>query len=283
MRGLLAGWRRAPSSFRIGAAILALHLVVAATGPFWAPYDYAQLGAGIPLSGMSWDHPFGIDQLGRDVFSRVIHGAHIVILLSLSGTLLGLVIGSALGLLSGYVRGWFDEVLMRLFDALNSIPFLILGLVAVAAAGPKAAGNPLLLVCVIALIYAPRIGRMARTAALEIAIRDFITAARLRGERAWSVILRELLPNATGILFVEFALRAGYAPVLIGSLGFLGFGMRPPSPEWGLMISENRDLMYSAPIAIVGPGLMLASLVVGLNLFTEGLARILGRSVRRAG
>jgi peptide/nickel transport system permease protein len=121
---------------------------------------------------------------------------------------------------------------------------------------------------------------MARAAALDIVTRDFVTAAKLRGESAWSIVRRELLPNATSVLLVEFALRAGYAPVLIGSLGFLGFGVRPPTPEWGLIMSENRSLITFAPITVLGPGFMLALLVVGLNLFTEGLARILGRTVR---
>jgi peptide/nickel transport system permease protein len=277
LRSLL---RQSPMSLRIGAVILLLHLIVAATGPWWAPYGLAQMGTGIPLSGMGWKHPFGVDQLGRDVFSRVVHGSHIVILLSLSGTFLGLVIGAIVGLLSGYVRGWFDELMQRLIEAVISIPFLVLALIAIAAAGPQLSGNPLLVILVVALVYAPRIARLARVAALDVASRDFITVARLRGEGAWSVMWRELLPNATGVLLVEFALRAGYAPVLIGSLGFLGFGMRPPTPEWGLMMSENRALLIVSPITVVGPGLMLASLVVGLNLFTEGLARILGRTVR---
>jgi peptide/nickel transport system permease protein len=272
--------RRAPMSFRIGAFILFLHLVVAITGPFWAPYGFAQMGAGIPLSGMSWAHPFGIDQLSRDIFSRVVHGSHIVILLSLSGTALGLVIGAIVGLLSGYIGGWFDDILQRFIEALISIPFLVLALLAMAAAGPEVAGNPILVVLVVALVYAPRIARMARAAAIDIATRDYVTVARLRGESPWSVMRRELLPNATSVLLVEFALRAGYAPVLVGSLGFLGFGLRPPTPEWGLMISENRALLMVSPVTVLGPGLTLASLVVGLNLFTEGLARILGRSVR---
>jgi peptide/nickel transport system permease protein len=229
---------------------------------------------------MSLEHPFGVDQLGRDIFSRVVHGAHIVILLSLSGTLLGLAIGAVIGLLSGYVGGWFDDVVQRLIEALISIPFLVLALIAIAAAGPELAGNPLLVILVVALVYAPRIARMARAAALDIVTRDYVTAARLRGERAWAVVRREVLPNASGVLLVEFALRAGYAPVLIGSLGFLGFGMRPPTPEWGLMISENRALIIVSPITVIGPGLMLASLVVGLNLFTDGLARMLGRTVK---
>jgi peptide/nickel transport system permease protein len=280
-RRWLAVLRRSPMSLRIGAVILLVHLVVAVTGPWWARFGLSQMGTGIPLSGMSWDHPFGVDQIGRDVFSRVVHGGHIVILLSFSSSCLGLVIGAVLGLLSGYLRGWLDELLQRLLEALISIPFLVLALVAIAAAGPQLSGNPLLVILVVGgLIYAPRIARLARAAALEIASRDFITVARLRGEGAWSVMWRELLPNATSVLLVEFALRAGYAPVLIGSLGFLGFGMRPPTPEWGLMMSENRALLIISPITVVGPGLMLASLVVGLNLFTEGLARILGRTVR---
>lgn len=278
--GWLEAWSRSPASFRIGGIVLLLHLLVAITGPFWAPYGLSQMGTGLPLESMSWAHPMGVDQLGRDVFSRVVHGAHIVLLLSLSGTFLGLVAGAIVGLLSGYVGGWIDEIVQRVLEALISIPFLVLALLAIVAAGPELSGNPLLVVFVVALVYAPRIARMARSAAIEIATRDFVTVARLRGETPWSVMRRELLPNATSVLLVEFALRAGYAPVLIGSLGFLGFGMRPPTPEWGLMISENRTLLLVSPVTVLGPGLALASLVVGLNLFTEGLARILGRTVK---
>ena len=279
-RNYLTLWHQMPLSFRLGSCILVLHFLVAMTGPFWAPYGFSQMGAGPPLSGMSFAHPFGIDQLGRDVFSRVVHGSHVVILLSLSGTFLGLLAGSVIGLLSGYAGGWLDEAVQRLLEALISIPFLVLALIAIAAAGTEYSGNPVLIVLVVALVYAPRIARMARAAAIDIATRDYVTVARLRGESAWSVMLRELLPNASGVLLVEFALRAGYAPVLIGSLGFLGFGLRPPTPEWGLMISENRALIIIAPSTVLGPGLSLASLVVGLNLFTEGLARVLGRTVR---
>ena len=269
-------------SLRIGAIILLAQVTLAATGPFWAPYGPAQIGTGPPVTGMSWAHPFGVDQLGRDVFSRVVHGTRIVILLSLSGTLLGTAIGSIVGLFSGYVRGWIDEVLQRILEAMISIPFLVLALIAIVAAGPVYSGNPVLLALVIALIYAPRVARMARAAALDIVTRDFVTVAKLRGESAFSIVCRELLPNATSVLLVEFAVRAGYAPVLVGSLGFLGFGVRPPTPEWGLIMSENRSLITFAPITVLGPGLMLALLVVGLNLFTEGLARILGRTVRLA-
>ena len=279
-RHALAWLRRTPRSFRIGAAILAIQILLAILGPFIAPYAQQQMMTGRPMSGMSWAHPFGVDQLGRDIFSRTLHGGHIVIALSVSGTALGLLLGSVIGLTCGYVRGWLDNVAMRLVEAVISIPFLVLALLAVSMAGPAYAGQPLLIVAVIALIYTPRIARMARAAALDIVIRDYVTVARLRGEGTLSVVWRELLPNATSVLLVEFAIRAGYAPVLVGSLGFLGFGMRPPTPEWGLMISENRALLMVAPSTVLGPGLSLASLVVGLNLFTEGLARILGRTVK---
>ena len=275
------GWRAAPQSFRIGSMILLAHVLVAATGPLWAPYGQAEIGAGMPLSGMSREHPFGVDQLGRDILSRVVHGAHLVILLSVGGTLLGLIVGAALGLLSGYLGGWLDEAFMRLVEALISIPFLVMALLAVSMAGPELSGEPGLVIVVVAFVYAPRIARMARAVALDIVIQDFVTIAKLRGDGAWWVVRKDLLPNAAGVLLVEFALRAGYAPILVGSLGFLGFGMRPPTPEWGLMISENRALIMLAPETVLAPGIALASLVVGLNLWTEGLARILGRAAQR--
>ncbi len=256
------------------------HLFIALTGPFWAPFDQAKIGAGPPLAEMSWAYPFGTDTLGRDVFSRVVHGALMVILMSLSGTFLGVAAGAALGLMSAYLRGWFDEVVMRLIEALISIPYLVLALLLVAVAGPKYAGEPVLVVLVVAFVYAPRVTRLARAAGLDVVTRDYVTVARLRGESAWSVIVREMLPNSSGTLLVEFALRTGYAPVLIGTLGFLGFGVSPPNPEWGLMISEYRHLALVSPVVVLAPAAMLASLIIGINMWTEGLARILGRSVR---
>lgn len=274
----LAALASAPGSFRIGLVLLLLHLLLAVAGPWIAPFPQQEMMTGRPVMGPDLLHWFGTDQLGRDVFSRTLHGGWIVIALSVSGTLLGVLLGSLIGLACGYVRGWVDEVVMRLVEAILSIPFLILALLAVSMAGPEHAGSPVLVALVVALIYTPRIARMARAAALDIVTRDYITAARLRGEGAFSVVRREMLPNATGVLLVEFAVRAGYAPVIIGTLGFLGFGMRPPTPEWGLMIAEYRNLLTIQPWAVFGPGLTLSSLVIGLNFFTEGFARVLGRS-----
>ncbi|WP_439625247.1 ABC transporter permease [Shinella sp.] len=272
-----ARWRATPGPFKVGAVILLAHALFAIVGVFWTPYGFAEMGAGLPLSGASWQHPMGLDQIGRDVFSRFMHGAHIVLLLAFAGTILGMVAGTALGLLSGYIGGWFDEITQRIVEAMISIPFLALALVMIIAAGPALAGEPLLIVFVVGLVYAPRIARIARAAAMEIATREYVAVAELRGEGTWSIVFREILPNAANVLLVEFSLRLSYAPILIGALGFLGFGIRPPTPEWGLMISENRNLLIASPVTVFGPGLGLASLVIGFNLFTDGLSRMLGQ------
>jgi peptide/nickel transport system permease protein len=272
--------RRFPLSARLAAVVLLLYALVALTGPLWAPYSPFETGS-VPFGGASWSHLFGTDILGRDVFSRVVYGTRDVLFLSLTSTFLALVVGGLIGLASGLVGGWVDELLMRAFETIISIPLLVLALLAIAAAGPKLAGSSLLLILVVLLVYAPRIARMARTVAVDLVTRDFVTVARARGESVWSIVWRELTPNAAGVLLVEFGVRAGYAPILISSLGFLGFGTQPPSPEWGLMISENRAAIVAAPLSVLGPAAALALLVISLNLVTDGVARVLGRSVTR--
>jgi peptide/nickel transport system permease protein len=274
-------WHHWPVALRIGTALILVHLLMATIGPFAAPFGQEQMMAGPPLSPASLAHPFGTDQLGRDIFSRVLHGGWIVILLALSGTLLGVVMGTSIGLFCATIGGWTDEVVMRLVEALLSIPFLILALLTVSMAGPGLQGTPVLLILVLAVVYLPRIARMSRAAALEVVTRDHVLAARLRGESTIGILWREVLPNASGVLLVEFAVRAGYAPVLVGTLGFLGFGLRPPSPEWGLMMAEYRNLLTTQPMAVFGPGLMLATLVTGLSFLTEGLSARFGQTSAR--
>ena len=277
----LARLRRLPSSLLIGSAILSVYFLVALTARFWAPYGEGQIGTAAPFAPVSLKHLFGTDQLGRDVFSRVMLGTDRELLIALTSTFMAVVIGGALGLVSGFVGGWLDELIARFIDLLISIPLLIFALLVITAAGPELSGSLSLLIAVVAIVYLPRIMRMARAVAVDLATRDFVTIARTRGESVWSIVWRELAPNATGVLLVEFGVRAGWAPILVGTLGFLGFGVRPPTPEWGLMISENRNAITSAPIVVFAPVLALALLVIGLNFFTDGLARYLGRSVRR--
>lgn len=280
--GVMARLRRQPRSLLIGSAILLVYLLVALTGRFWAPYGFSEIGTGRPYEAPSAAHLLGTDNLGRDVFSRVIHGTDEVLLLSLSSTLLATILGGLIGLFSGFVGGWIDEILMRLFELMVSVPVLIFALLVITAAGLQNTGSLLLLIIVVALVWFPRTARMARAVAVDIVTRDYVTVARTRGESAWSIVWRELAPNAAGVLLVEFGVRAGYAPILIGSLGFLGFGVRPPTPEWGLMISENRAALGAAPVSVLGPAFALAGLVIGLNLFTDGVARVVGRQVQRS-
>jgi peptide/nickel transport system permease protein len=273
--------RKFPLSARIAALVLLAYVVIALTGPLWTPYDPFEAGTGLPYSGASSAHLFGTDILGRDVFSRVVYGTRDVLYLALTSTFIATVVGGLIGLASGLVGGWVDETLMRLFETVISIPLLVLALLAIAAAGSKASGSSGLLIGVVVLVYAPRIARMARAVAVDLVTRDFVTIARARGESVRSIVWRELTPNAAGVLLVEFGVRAGYAPILISSLGFLGFGARPPSPEWGLMISENRGALATAPLTVLAPCAALALLVISLNLITDGIARALGRSVER--
>jgi len=280
-RGPVPPWvflHRWPGVMLIAGIILVVYVIVAITGPLWVPYDPSAMGAGIPFSGSSLTHPFGTDALGRDIFSRAVIGTRTDLVLALAGTVLGTVVGAVLGLTSAYVGGVVDEVLMRVVDGVISIPFLIFALLVINAAGSEHIGDPLLLVAIIGVIYAPRMARMARATALDIMTRDFIMIARTRGESAGAIILREVVPNAATTLLVEFAVRLGNAPLVIGSLGFLGFGIRPPTPEWGLMISENRSALLTAPVTVLGPAAVLAVLVIGINLFADGLARLLGQS-----
>lgn len=273
--------RRLPWTLVLGSILLALYLLVAITGPLWAPYPYDRVGTGKPFAAPSSKNLLGTDQMGRDLFSRVVHGARHELFMALTSTALAVILGGFLGLLSGFIGGWFDEIMMRLFEILISIPVLVFALLVIMAVGLEASGSELLLIGVVALVYLPRTGRMARSVAIDLVTRDYVMVARARGESAWSIVWRELLPNATGVLLVEFGVRAGYAPILIGSLGFLGLGVRPPTPEWGLMISENRANLVAAPYTVLAPALALSGLVISLNMFTDGLARVLGRQVKR--
>lgn len=264
-----------------GLVILLIHFATALTSPLWMPYSYSEIGTDVPYSPPSSEHYFGTDNLGRDVFSRVVYGGRIDLGVALVGTTIGVGLGAIIGLLAAYIGGWFDETVMRVFEMLISIPLLVLALLIIAAVGPEISNSLIFLTLLIGALYLPRVARTMRATAVELTTRDFIAIARSRGESAWSIMWRELLPNTSSTLLVEFAVRGGTAVIVIGSLGFLGFGARPPTPEWGLMISENRDVLVTAPHTVLAPGIAVASLVIGLNLFSEGIARILGRSMHK--
>jgi peptide/nickel transport system permease protein len=264
--------RRLPVAFHIAAVLLAVHVAVALTGPIWAPYKAEAVLVGGQFEGPSLHHLFGTDNFGRDIFSRVVDGERIVLALALASAGAAVLAGGALGLLMAYVRGWVDEVVMRIVDVVMTIPPLILSLLILGSVG----SNHAVLVATVAFFFSARVAVVVRAAALDVVSEDFVTAARLRGESAWSIAFRELLPNVASAVLVEFSLRTGYAVLTIASLSFLGFGSVPPTPDWGLMISEGRSYIASAPGLVLAPSLVLASLVIALSLFTEGIDDALG-------
>jgi peptide/nickel transport system permease protein len=267
-----------PPLLLVGGAILLVYVATAISGSWWAPYPETTLGTGAPFEGMSASHWFGTDGLGRDIFSRTVIATRIELILAALGTLVGFAIGGSLGLAAALIGGKFDEIVMRLGEGMISIPTLIMAILLVVLLGPSNTGSTIFIVLVIGVVFSPIIARMARATALELRTRDFVAIAMLRGETTMSVVFRELLPNATGTLLVEAGVRMAAAPLLIGGLGFLGIGVSPPTAEWGTMITENRSALLSHPVTVLGPAFVLAGLVIGANFFTDGLARVLGRT-----
>ncbi len=264
-------------TFLVAGVILAIYLVVALTGPLWAPYPPSKMLTGKPYAPPSAQHLFGTDNLGRDVFSRVVHGERVVLSLAVSATGLAVILGTLLGLILGYVRGWVDEVAMRVMDIIISIPPLILTLLVLGSLG----ASFVLIILTVAFFYMPRVATVVRAATLDVVSEDFVTIATLRGESAWSIAIRELLPNVIATVLIEFSLRTGYAVIFIGSLGFLGFGAAPPTPEWGLMINEGRAYLSTAPWGVLAPSMAIAVLVIALSLFTEGASELFGLSAQQ--
>jgi peptide/nickel transport system permease protein len=251
-----------------GAAILLFWIVCAVFGERIAPLDpYADdlLATLAPPSAAHW---FGTDQLGRDVFSRVIVGARDILIVAPLATLLGTVLGTALGLAIGYFRGVLDDVAGRIIEALQALPLVIVALMALAAVGTSNAT----VVVVIGFVFTPLIARTVRSAVLVEADLDYVAAARLRGDGALAIMFIEILPNVLPIAVVEMTVRLGYAIFFVASLSFIGFGIQPPSADWGIAIAENYSLIGSYWWTVLFDAGATASLVIGVNLVTDGLA-----------
>ncbi|MBV9704843.1 MAG: ABC transporter permease [Methylobacteriaceae bacterium] len=257
---------------RIAAVILLVYVAVALSGPLWAPYSFNAVLTGGPFEPPSTAHLLGTDNLGRDVLSRVVYGSRPVLAMALSATGLATLVGAALALQLVLQGGLADEIGMRILEILASVPPLVLALLLISGLGN---GN-VLIVLAVAFLFAPRIARVVRAAAMAVVVEDYVTAALTRGEAMWSIAVREMLPNVAGTILVEFAIRCGFAVVFIGALGFLGFGAAPPAPEWGLMINEGRANINASLWPVLAPAAAMAVLVVAINLFTEGLARAIG-------
>ncbi len=255
----------------IGTTIFIVFLLLAAFGPLIAPYRPNQQIAADARQPPSAAHWFGADNLGRDIFSRVVLGARDILTLAGLGTILAAISGTSFGLISGYLGGWFDEILMRLFDSFLSIPALLFSLLLLGTIGPSR--NSVIIVILVA--YTPIIARVVRSVVLAVKPRGFVETARLRGESLIFILFREVLPSVFPTLAVEIAMRFSYAIFLVASLGFLGVGVQPPSPDWGLMVKEARDNVSTIPWGLYFPATAIALIVIGVNLMADGIKRVL--------
>jgi peptide/nickel transport system permease protein len=255
----------------IGTTIFVVFVLIAIIGPLVAPYGENEIIASDARQAPSAAHWFGTDNLGRDVFSRVLLGARDILALAGFGTLLAVMIGVFFGLVSGYQGGWVDEIIMRFFDSLLSLPALLLALLLLGIMGPSS-GSVLI---VISIVYTPIVARVVRSVVLSVKNRGFVEIARLQGESQLRILFREILPMALPALAVEAALRFSYAIFLVASLGFLGVGVQPPSPNWGLMVKEARNFVNQTPWALYFPAAAISIVVIGANLMADGLKRVL--------
>lgn len=241
--------------------------------PWLAVYPFDQ-GTGEVLAGPTADHWLGTDRSGRDLWARLAYGARIILTLAPISVFLAVMVGVTLGLMAGYFGGAIDEVISRLLDSVIAFPQIILYLVIIAALGPSATN----VILAITIAGAPGIARLVRSLTLELKTRDYVAAAQTRGESPWYIMLVEILPNASGPILVDATLRVGYAVFAIGTLGFLGLGLPPPSPDWGSIVNLGRRFIAAGhPWDALWASIATAMLVVGLNLMADGLNEELQR------
>jgi peptide/nickel transport system permease protein len=273
-RAAVRVWRTLRSSRAAvaGLSVVAVHVLIALLAPLLTSYDPIANSSDEALLGPSGTHWAGTDQYGRDVLARVLYGGRYALGVSVTATLLTVALGTVIGCAAALRGGWFDDLLGRVLDAVLSVPAVLSLLVVVTALGTGAA----VIVLAIAVVFVPQVVRVVRGAALAVVPQDYVTAARARGEGTWAILRREILPNITDVVCVEFAMRASWVVLLISSLSFLGFGADPPTPDWGLMVAENRTAITVVPMASLAPIIALATLVIGLNLAADGLSKAWG-------
>ncbi len=256
----------------IGLALVLGHIVLALISPWLVSYDFRSMDSSLILEGPSAEHWLGSDHLGRDILSRVLQGGRVALLVTGIATPIALLWGGVTGVLLGLIGGRADEVAMRIVDAFLSIPGVLPLLVLVTIFGT---GNEVM-IPTLAFFYGIPVIRVIRAATHDVVARDFVLAARARGHSRLSIVWRELLPNVRDAMMVEGAMRWSWMLLAFSSLSFLGFGVSPPTPDWGLMISDARAYMPLAPWGVLAPVIALSSLIIGINLTADALAKAMG-------
>jgi peptide/nickel transport system permease protein len=261
-------------TFVVGSVVLLFWIICAIFGPLIVPHNpYTQNLVGIN-KGPSSAHWFGTDQLGRDMFSRVIVGSRDILIIAPLATLLGTVFGTMIGLVMGYFRGVIDDVLGRFVEAFLALPLVVTGVIALATLGR----SNIVIIIVIGLVFTPLIARTVRAAVLLERELDYVSAARLRGESSFYIMFVEILPNVSGPILVEFTVRLAYAIFTVLTLTFLGLGAQPPSADWGLDISTNFVVVPAGYWwEVLFDALAIATLVVSVSLISDAVQGVLER------
>lgn len=258
-------------TFLIGFAVLLFWVLDAIFWPLFVPHDPLAVDPINTLQRPTGAHPFGTDDFGRDMLSRVLAGARDVLQVAPAATALGLFGGISVGLITGYYRGLVDDVAMRIVDALLAFPLVIIAALVLTVFGR----SELNVILIIGIVFTPLIARTVRSAVLAERDREYVAAAKLLGASGPLIMTREILPNVMGPIVVEATVRLGYAIFTAATLSFLSLGLQQPSPDWGLTISLGRPLLQIAPWIVLFPALALATLVVALNLMTDGVREVL--------
>jgi peptide/nickel transport system permease protein len=263
-RNALRLLQSAPASAWFGMIVIAIYAMLAIFAPLIAPYGESQV-VGDAYLPSSWAHWLGTDQLGRDMLTRLIYGARNTIGIALITTILSFALGGTLGILAAIFRGWLDQILGRIVDVFMSIPQLIFALMLLSIVGPSATS----IVLIIAVLDSTRFFRLSRAVAMNVAVMDYVEAARLRGENTLWIMLREILPNILSTLVAEFGLRFCFVFLTISSLSFLGLGIQPPTADWGSMVRENATLINYGKFIPLLPAGAIALLTVAVNFVVD--------------
>lgn len=263
--------RRLPPALIVGGGLVLVLVLVAVLAQWIAPFPYDQMHIRERFQLPSLHHFAGTDEYGRDVFSRLLYGSQLSLVLGVTATLISMGIGVPVGLIAGYRRGVTDEIIMRTLDVMMAFPPIMLVLLILAVTPPSLLKTSI----AIGILAVAPIARVTRSVTLDLMSGEFIEAARARGERLGYMLLRELLPNVWPVLMVEASLRIVFAVLLGAVLSFLGFGVQPPSADWGLMISNGRAFVDTAPWISLAPGIAMSITVIAISLVGDGLREIL--------